>query len=311
MQILLPFCLALRIILPKESFMNPSKIKNDNKPNTNVWKVIRFLFVIAAGVLGMIVWNKPWIDREYPEETLVYQVSKKLYSINFQTHTTTELPDTPPPYRTPRLSPNGQWLISWQPTDLEDTWNLILQHANSDEPSQNLGVFLGARESPRWSSDSQLIVFSASSNTTTPDFAPYIEQELWITNIKTGELKRITHHPGYENDPCFSPDGTQIVYAGHGYAGGFQIYILDLSTGESRHLNYDPENLVGDPTWWALASEPVWSHDGQWIVFSTYQSYENAQGDTKKIGGLWIIRPDGTGAKQISSVGSNYYDWID
>lgn len=75
-----------------------------------------------------------------------------------------------------------------------------------------------------------------------------------------------------------SPDGAQLVYAGHD-----GLYIEDLATGESRHLS---STSPGD--------FPIWSPDGMHIAFGRDVDL-----------GLYIINPDGTGLQKVD-VGPEY-----
>jgi Tol biopolymer transport system component len=42
-----------------------------------------------------------------------------------------------------------------------------------------------------------------------------------------------------------------------------------------------------------LASSPEWSPDGEWIAFT----------DGENEADLWVVRPDGTGLRQLTTVG--------
>ena len=72
-------------------------------------------------------------------------------------------------------------------------------------------------------------------------------------------LNRLTRGPSTEADPCFSPDGRQIVYLkDDNFTGNREIWTMSVS-GERPPLQLTAQNL--DPIW------PTWSPDGSTIVF--------------------------------------------
>jgi len=85
-----------------------------------------------------------------------------------------------------------------------------------------------------------------------------------------------------------SPDGTQIVFASSAQ-GESGIWVMDTD-GRSRRRLTDGGGTNGD---FDLHGEPAWSPDGAWIVFSN-----NVLTDLT-LGGLYMIRADGTGLVKI------------
>lgn len=59
--------------------------------------------------------------------------------------------------------------------------------------------------------------------------------------------------------PALSPDGHQVAFASN-RAGGWDIYILDLHTGEIRSVTQDS----------AYQFAPAWSPDGLWLAYEQY-----------------------------------------
>ena len=83
--------------------------------------------------------------------------------------------------------------------------------------------------------------------------------------------KKLTEHG---QDPSWSPDGTQIVFASH-RDGLFQIYAINADgTGVRRLTKSNSES-----------SNPAWAPDGS-IAFSA------ATGDDRR--GLFVMNPDGS-----------------
>jgi TolB protein len=134
----------------------------------------------------------------------------------------------------------------------------ITQITSSDENEYN----------PSWSHDGTMIVFERGStpksyvNYKTGGYVSGIdvtENQIWIKNIKTGELKMI----GQGSFPKFSPDDKEIV---------FVKYDLNRKktneTGTIRIMSINGENekqITGIDMGYATC--PNWSPDGKNIVF--------------------------------------------
>jgi TolB protein len=81
----------------------------------------------------------------------------------------------------------------------------------------------------------------------------YIPEEMPLTRITSGDWDDIT--------PAPSPDGEKIAFASN-RNGFWDLYLLDLSSGEITQLTDTPE----------YEGAPTWSPDG---LFMAFESYEN------------------------------------
>ncbi len=153
---------------------------------------------------------------------------------------------------------------------------------NSDGSNQTRLTFNDAPDStPVWSPNGRQIAFEsdrdddknahgAERNTNT---------EVYVMDSDGKNQRRLTHHPGIDGYPDWSPDGSQIAFDSNRDAKEgerkFEIYVMDADGSNVKQVTD-----VG------FASRPRWSPDGEWILFEG--------------GEIYAIRPDGTGLWQVS-----------
>ena len=120
------------------------------------------------------------------------------------------------------------------------------------------GFRLGAIFTPSWSPDGSHIAFSGHAGGFT---------DLYVINVETGQLRRLTEDPFADLQPAWSPDGRSVAFATDRFTtdlellvpGTYQVALLDLESGEIEPLpgfddqfrNYNPQ----------------WSPDGESLYF--------------------------------------------
>jgi TolB protein len=72
-------------------------------------------------------------------------------------------------------------------------------------------------------------------------------------------LTRLTFGEWSDRQPAIHPDGSQIAFSSN-RSGQWDLYLLDLTTGETSQLTDDP-NYDGNP---------AWSSDGLWLAYEKY-----------------------------------------
>jgi tricorn protease len=80
--------------------------------------------------------------------------------------------------------------------------------------------------------------------------------DLWLVGRDGGDATRLTSGVGLETHPVFSPDGSQIGFAGD-YEGNLDVYVVPTAGGVPRRLTHHPEPDL-----------PVgWTPDGRAVLF--------------------------------------------
>ncbi len=81
--------------------------------------------------------------------------------------------------------------------------------------------------------------------------------ELYLMDLLTGELRRLTDTPGFEGNPTWSPDGLWLAYEAH-YGNDFNLWILPIDGSQP------PVQLTDHP---AADLAPSWDPGGRRIAF--------------------------------------------
>jgi TolB protein len=134
------------------------------------------------------------------------------------------------------------------------------------------------------------------------------DSAFYIINRQGALIQKVYTGLSYYSDPCFSPDGTKIVFRGSekrfrpniGYQD--ELYIIDVDGSNLRQLTYYPE---GDTTadWYSYhAGPPFWEPNRNIITYHSKQ-----QGGSY----LFQINPDGSGLKKLTpdSITVSWHSW--
>ena len=173
-----------------------------------------------------------------------------------------------------------------------------------------------------WSADHKRLLFSATSGETLQLFE-------WL--VATGEVRQLTRGPRPHTDGCYGPDGAlAYVEVAKDPAGVMGSRVLVERPGE-RARAVTPGPADGQPTWpaeggrlvystldprqgellrWVDPADgaegvltrgrsPVYTPDGQWIVYSAR---------TPAGWKLWRMRPDGSAKRSFGASGFNEND---
>jgi Tol biopolymer transport system component len=109
--------------------------------------------------------------------------------------------------------------------------------------------------SPSWSSDGKKIAFTGLS------FEGY--KDIYIFDVTTEELTKLTDDSYDDNDPSWSPDGNFIVFSSDrtelGKNWSYNLFLINVNDGNVAYLTYGKQKDAA----------PVFSPDGKHIAFTS------------------------------------------
>jgi hypothetical protein len=133
--------------------------------------------------------------------------------------------------------------------------------------------------SPAWSPDGKKLLFPAREFTG--------ESDLFIVDLESQNLTRLTNDFYDDRDPDFSPDGNYVVFSSdrtsYGHNNRYNLFLYDLRTGEISYLTN------GD----RVDYSPQFSPDGTKIVFTSNAIGVSNASDSNATGtgaqNIWMI----------------------
>jgi TolB protein len=108
--------------------------------------------------------------------------------------------------------------------------------------------------------------------------------QIFLKDLRSGSVRRISQYGNYNTDPSISPDGTLIAYARQ-EGGGHRIYVQDLISGQERQLTFGPGS----------DEEPAFAPDSYFIAFMSTRNGKKSIYITTRNGGEPKLLPSGAG----------------
>jgi TolB protein len=119
--------------------------------------------------------------------------------------------------------------------------------------------------------------------------------DVWSINADGTDLTRLTHSPGPEFDPSWSPDGTKIAFR-HERRDESEIWVMNSDGTGQRRLT--------------AGLSPAWSPDGSKIAYASPGEINCPPGRGPRCTGISIMNPDGSGQHRLPHTdGGEYPSW--
>ncbi|MDO4766613.1 MAG: hypothetical protein Q4B25_00465 [Pseudomonadota bacterium] len=115
---------------------------------------------------------------------------------------------------------------------------------------------------------------------------------IFLKNLASGEVRRVSMNGKYNTGPSISPDGSQVVFA-RMVNGHHKLFLVDIASGRERQLTFGPNS----------DEDPTWSPDGYFIAFSSNRSGKKQLYLTTKHGDEPILIPTGPGDAEAPAWG--------
>jgi uncharacterized repeat protein (TIGR01451 family) len=163
-----------------------------------------------------------------------------------------------------------------------DTHDTCVMNADGTGTRQLLAGFGGYGS--RWSPDGLRIATTKWEN----DTAAW---EIYIVNSDGTNPRRLTHNPGIDGQPMWSPDGTKITFTraeASGEAGRYAIFLMNADGSDVTRL-----------TDYRGHEWPAFSPDGSKLVYMSRRD-----GETE----LYMINVDGSNERSITRRAAGYDD---
>lgn len=137
---------------------------------------------------------------------------------------------------------------------------------------------------------------------------PSVDSVFYIIDTAGTVLRKVDHGLAYGNDPCFSPDGSRIVFRGAEKRSkrekGFvdELYMIHVDGSGLKQLTQYPASDTSAPWYAYKAGPPRWNAAEDFI---TYQSLQNGKYS------LYAITPDGLQQWKLTNIQYNegWHDW--
>ncbi len=116
---------------------------------------------------------------------------------------------------------------------------------------------------------------------------------IFLKNLSTGSVTRISTDGKYNTDPSISPDGTLVAYARMVGSGQHRIFVHDLLTGQERQVTFGPGS----------DEQPAFGPDSYFIAFMSTRSGQPRIYLTTRHGGDAKQVPTGPGDARFPAWG--------
>ena len=170
-------------------------------------------------------------------------------------------------------SPDNEWL-AFTEVDTGEPWtsNILLMRPNGKDVRAIPHAQLSARWAA-WHPDGSLLAFAGEIDN---------NWEIFVIDLESEAVTRLTDTPVNESAPSWSPDGSQLIFTAR---VNYRSQIFRMNGDGSGRTRLSPDDRSD--------RHPAWSPAGNQIVF---YSAQDTTADH-----LYLMRPDGSDQRQLTT----------
>jgi Tol biopolymer transport system component len=185
-------------------------------------------------------------------------------------------------------------LVEWRPGTDELSFRsnrdgpLTLYVMNADGSDQRRLLDFPSADRHEWSPDGSRLAFVGSDGKDDGDGC-HEDHELYVMNADGSGLLRLTDDEYYEQDPSWSPDGSQIAFSASNQSDyAWEVFVVNADGTDLRRLTEYP----------GVDADPTWSPDGSMIAFSSDRATGPSQTEAQD-GTPYVMNADGSGVRRL------------
>ena len=208
---------------------------------------------------------------------------------------------------------DGKWLSLQSTRDGRECDQIYVMHTDGSDPRM-ISTGKGRTTCSYFLPDGRHVLYSSThlggeACPPKPDFsrgyvwALYKDYDIFVTDLKTGKLARLTSTPGYDAEATIAPNGKHIVFTSV-RDGDLELYSMKLDGTDVRRLT----NQLG------YDGGAFYSPDSKMIVYrSNHPDTPEAQAKYRELLAeglieprtleIWVMNADGSGKRQVTNNG--------
>jgi WD40 repeat protein len=156
----------------------------------------------------------------------------------------------------------GKYKIKRLTQDLNGENKTCLSSKERDDTSEQFA---------RFSHDDKKIVYEKENQyPDQKDTAFNLDRDIFMKDLDTDEVRRLTNNDTYDGLASFSPDDRRVLFVCGYSGGGSSIFTLNLDTGEKKRVSFKEsfmEKIIRKRKRMVLPYCPSFSPDGEKILF--------------------------------------------
>ncbi len=151
--------------------------------------------------------------------------------------------------------------------------------SNEQTPGRKLN------EESAWSPDGKQIAFDSKRDDKT---------SIFVLDLATHELKRLTNSGANDITPAWSPDGKKIAFVSD-RTGHNEIFIINADGSDTKRLTHDDSDAI----------HPDWSPDGKRMIYcSARDNLDQSTAVEGKLYEIYVVDLTGSSPQKLTKTGA-------